>query len=54
MNIRHNLNIVGEHFFDNSGLEFVVIRESGRSERGDMLYIIASVPMISNTLNQDM
>ena len=43
MNIRHNLNIVGEHFFDNSGLEFVVTRESGRSERGDMLYDIKYV-----------
>ena len=43
MNIKHNLNIVGEHFFDNSGLEFVVTNEAGRSERGDMLYDVQYV-----------
>lgn len=40
MNIRHNLDIVGEHFFDNSGLEFVVLNEAGRTEHGEMLYDI--------------
>jgi len=43
LNIKHELDIVGKHFFDNSGLEFVVLCEAGRSECGNMLYDIKYV-----------
>lgn len=50
MNVKYKLDIVGDHFFDNSGKEFVVISENGRNSHGEQLYDVRYV--VSGYINK--